>query len=1094
MADQISDNSEDEYEQQYEDEEPLYEDEEMEGVTQADWDFAMDPLANNARKFTKDDAIYGMWNDSGGEEDGQEYLPRQGKRNKKGVAFVSSTSTTLDDEKKSRKPQNTTMRGARNDGKLSKDYASWEKYTSGIGSKLMAKMGYEPGKGLGKEGQGLVEPVRATLRKGKKAGMSYHGAEKKAQADIRVAKLAKDAHIDRIEGGDDDETLAIETQSDPQWKKSTEKVKYSYKTVDQVLSEGLFKGKKLDTNKTKVLDMTGPEVKEYQGYGKIHSQAAKPDQNNLSGRVDLKSEYLPELVYNISILVDMTESDLLSNHKKLQYEKDTIVNLKYDKEKKETVIDRQRSALHSLIDITQIISDVKCRMNPSSGAPISLDDCEDIFTKIKANKEVYKKYNLKNVAIPLLYPRLKELMKPWQPPINPSFGIDYFVTWRELLEEDPNTGCQGDLDPFHHLLWNVWMPYIRQAMQSWNVRDSDQLIKLIETWLPLLPSWMVTRAVLKLIEKERNGEVVNNGLIKTAVESFVQLGLKGNAPEARLLVYSQNFEHHFLAETTSYYTSESMQFLEQNPVPEYLKKAQKRLKDEQERCDKYLNESTRSELEKRCLQVLVEQHLDIFYSEFQNLLDNDKNEDIGRMYELVYRLEGGLKHLKQLLEDHILRVGLKAVQSCQESKESVDPKSYVQALLDVHRKYNDLVNKSFDKNSLFVQALDKACTGFINKNCVSEAANNTGKSPELLAKYCNLLLKKSSRINPEEEELECILNDVMVIFKYITEKDVFQKFYRNLLASRLVNDTSVSHDLEGSMISKLKQECGFEYTSKLQKMYTDTHTSKDLNDRFQEYCSANPAPNDSLQGFSVMVLSDGSWPYSRPSSEFNIAPELRTIHDRFSSFYDKQHSGRKLSWLYSQSKGEVEWSRGKPKTSHRFHCTTFQLSILFQFNHRDSLTFGELQTNTMIDNDKLDQLVKQLVSFNVLALSKQSVDGVTKDTEMQVTDLLQLNLNYSNRKIRVNLALPLKSESKQETEQAHQSVKDDRMLVIQACIVRTMKSRKQLKHSLLLAEVMQQLQNFQPSVPAIKKCIGILIEKDYIERLDGENDTYQYRA
>ena len=71
-----------------------------------------------------------------------------------------------------------------------------------------------------------------------------------------------------------------------------------------------------------------------------------------------------------------------------------------------------------------------------------------------------------------------------------------------------------------------------------------------------------------------------------------------------------------------------------------------------------------------------------------------------------------------------------------------DPKNYVQALLEVHRKYNNLVNVSFDKNSLFVQALDKACTGFMNKNCVSESTSNTGKSPELLAKYCNLLLKK----------------------------------------------------------------------------------------------------------------------------------------------------------------------------------------------------------------------------------------------------------------------------------------------------------------------------------------------------------------
>ena len=54
----------------------------------------------------------------------------------------------------------------------------------------------------------------------------------------------------------------------------------------------------------------------------------------------------------------------------------------------------------------------------------------------------------------------------------------------------------------------------------------------------------------------------------------------------------------------------------------------------------------------------------------------------------------------------------------------------------------------------------------------------------------------------------------------------------------------------------LQQACGFEYTSKLQKMFQDTHTSKDLNDRFQEHCVSSTVGKMSrkfyiLQGFSL---------------------------------------------------------------------------------------------------------------------------------------------------------------------------------------------------------------------------------------------------
>ena len=169
------------------------------------------------------------------------------------------------------------------------------------------------------------------------------------------------------------------------------------------------------------------------------------------------------------------------------------------------------------------------------------------------------------------------------------------------------------------------------------------------------------------------------------------------------------------------------------------------------------------------------------------------------------------------LENHISDQGNSAIEKLGEDAIN-DAKMYVSTLLEIHAKYQNLVKLQFEKDIIFVTALDKGCKKFVNSNSVTRKAKSSSKSPELLAKYSDILLKKSNT-NTNETETEDLLDQLMIVFKYIEDKDVFQKYYSKFLAHRLVKNVSASDDSEANMISKLKQACGYDYTHKLHQMY-----------------------------------------------------------------------------------------------------------------------------------------------------------------------------------------------------------------------------------------------------------------------------------
>lgn len=120
--------------------------------------------------------------------------------------------------------------------------------------------------------------------------------------------------------------------------------------------------------------------------------------------------------------------------------------------------------------------------------------------------------------------------------------------------------------------------------------------------------------------------------------------------------------------------------------------------------------------------------------------------------------------------------------------------------MTVYEKYKSILVKVFNNDLCFSDALDKAFTVIINYKLVR---NQPSKSPEYLSKYCDNLLKKSSK-GMSEAEIDHKLLLSITIFKYVDDKDVFQRFYQRHLAKRLIHQQSQSMDGEEGMINKLK--------------------------------------------------------------------------------------------------------------------------------------------------------------------------------------------------------------------------------------------------------------------------------------------------
>uniref|UniRef100_A0A5B6Z327 Cullin-1 n=1 Tax=Davidia involucrata TaxID=16924 RepID=A0A5B6Z327_DAVIN len=591
----------------------------------------------------------------------------------------------------------------------------------------------------------------------------------------------------------------------------------------------------------------------------------------------------------------------------------------------------------------------------------------------------------------------------------------------------------------------------------------------------------VRDAVIALIDQEREGEQIDRALLKNVLDIFVEIGM------GQMDYYENDFEADMLKDSAAYYSRKASNWIVEDSCPDYMLKVEECLKKEKDRVSHYLHSSSESKLvekvQNELLVVYTNQLLEKEHSGCRALLRDDKVEDLSRMYRLFCNIHKGLEPVASMFKQHVTAEGTALVQQAEDAASSKaetavgsQEQVFVKKVIELHDKYMAYVNDCFMNHTLFHKALKEAFEVFCNKVVAGCS------SAELLASFCDNILKKGGSEKLSDEAIEDTLDKVVKLLAYISDKDLFAEFYRKKLSRRLLFDKSANDDHERLILTKLKQQCGGQFTSKMEGMVTDLTLARENQNHFEEYLSNNPIANPGID-LTVTVLTTGFWP-SYKSSDLSLPAEMVKCVEVFKEFYQTKTKHRKLTWIYSLGTCNIN-GKFEPKTIELI-VGTYQAAALLLFNASDRLSYSEIKTQLNLADDDLVRLLQSLSCAKYKILNKEP-----KTRTVIPTDYFEFNSKFTDRMRRIRIPLPPVDERRKVVE----DVDKDRRYAIDASIVRIMKSRKVLGHQQLVMECVEQLSRmFKPDFKAIKKRIEDLITRDYLER-DKENpNLFKYLA
>ncbi|GAA5822771.1 hypothetical protein JCM3770_003324, partial [Rhodotorula araucariae] len=397
-----------------------------------------------------------------------------------------------------------------------------------IGMRMLEKMGWASGTGLGRERQGIVTPVGEGQKLRQKNAGIRSGERSRGALEEEARKKGKTVDDDAGDGATraaaaaEKRRAAHATAWQSSRPKKEKKVKAEYKTYEELVAEQ--GGPDAEAPQELLVDLTGQ---------------ALPNQSLSSltafGAGSADPTRLPELRHNLTLLCSTLSSTLRSLAREGAGVEQRRAYLASEEARMRRVVDAQARKLVQLRGVMQCIERVRVlegeamdlvralEQDGKVDADAVLGRFEDEFDRLLGEfAGEYQELGLDEVVVGAIAPLLRRLWASWDPLSAPSYTVPQLKRFRKLFLIDrnalaaPTTGDPHDqadrlaearkrqaerqMSPFETLLWTVWLPRVRSAINnSWPPSSPEPAVAFYTAWLPLLPSFVRDNILDQLI-------------------------------------------------------------------------------------------------------------------------------------------------------------------------------------------------------------------------------------------------------------------------------------------------------------------------------------------------------------------------------------------------------------------------------------------------------------------------------------------------------------------------------------------------------------------------------------------------------------------